>query len=130
MESGVERKERDKKVASSLSRRDSTPIVSRDNGHCSVTKAKHPKYWRKSYCSFPAARQRPARERGRNGRAKYPEFNLSPSNPVTRPNGHVSAAAATATGIKKVHLEIPRTSASLLARPRGNTSLFTMPNLA
>ena len=29
----------------------STPIVSRDNGQCPATKAKHPKYWRKSYCS-------------------------------------------------------------------------------
>nr|XP_034174998.1 uncharacterized protein LOC117601860 [Osmia lignaria] len=45
--------EEEKKEASSLSSNDSTPIVSRDNGHCPATKAKQPKYWRKSYCSRP-----------------------------------------------------------------------------
>lgn len=35
-----------------LSRCGPTPIVSRDNGQCPTTKAKHPKYWRKSYRSL------------------------------------------------------------------------------
>lgn len=124
--------EEEKKEASSLSSNDSTPIVSRDNGHCPATKAKQPKYWRKSYCSRPWFAKDAKKGGGGMVELNISKFNLSPCNPVTGPNGHVSAATWTASEESRRwrSSRISRTSAPFLARPRGNPdSLSTIPNL-